>query len=581
MLKNQLLTYLVFPVVFTALLSSSCGEDVAGSETDMGAPTTDLGDAAQDVETDTTTPPGVVRFIHISDIHVHGSPGDVNGTSFDRALGRLTDADIEADVLIATGDYVDYLEDGLAEDVATPLHYAVDGLSSAPWPAYMVVGNHEYYQNEQLVPTTDRYARDSYLAGVVGRDLDYTFTANGIRFIGLNSMAGDLWLDNAGLVGSFTDDQMTLVREEVADGRPTILFFHHPPVPGITAPAGDSLCEIIGDYPGTVKGVFSGHLHGFWQGDFCGVPYFLVRDFSTATSHLLVEYDAPADALTVLNSEDFSFGEQPEIECNPEAAGLSDPGAAVTTNQLIHVGGVVSNLPGLEGFDGDAMDKVPLVLRVNSWDPTEQQFHAELTVGQKNDGWVEYTAGSPCSDIVLNVDGPCVVSDSVALWLDALTLVESWTGVVVDVPGQVRISIESLWFEAELVEEDGVPHIDEGVVHMNGSGTQALEDLQLILINEYCAGNIDGCEPGSSDSFPACPAEPDLSFFDSVPPACDVDVGQYELRFFLMFLSSYPLDNITLVGEFSTEVRPVSDESEDGSIDSRLFANEEGMNCAD
>ena len=88
MLKNQLLTYLVFPVVFTALLSSSCGEDVAGSETDMGAPTTDLGDAAQDVETDTTTPPGVVRFIHISDIHVHGSPGDVNGTSFDRAPDR-------------------------------------------------------------------------------------------------------------------------------------------------------------------------------------------------------------------------------------------------------------------------------------------------------------------------------------------------------------------------------------------------------------------------------------------------------------------------------------------------------------
>ena len=563
--------------------STGCSDDAPASETTVDAGSGDALADAGDITADEVSlePPGTVRFVHISDSHVHGPPEAPSAGHLERAVEKLNEVDFDAHFLVATGDSVDFLPDGLDQSVETPLHVAIDTLSEVQWPINVVVGNHEYYQNDQLWPTEDKEAREAYLADVYDRPLDYSFVEQGVRFVALNSMAGDLWRDNAGLVGSFTDAQISWLRDEVADGRPTILFFHHPPVPGVTTESGDSLCRVVEDNPGTFKGVFAGHLHGFWQGDFCGIPYYLVANVDpNKVFYFLVQYESETDTLTIVNEEDVSFGDLPEVECEPEATTLDHPNGAVSTHQILRVGTMVSNLPGLEGFEGDALNDFPFVLHVDAWNEAAATYDMRFTMGVTESGYVEYVQGAPCVAMTVDADGACVVSESVSLSLDIAPILGTVLDEPLDPSWQVRIDVESLWFEAEMAETDGTPTIEAGVLHLNGSGTGAIDDLKMILIDEYCAGNITGCEPGSSDTYPACDADRSVSFFDEIPERCDIEIAGYPLRFLFMFVASYPLDNIVIAGEFHTEVIEASEEPQADFVDTHLFSTDGQMNCA-
>ena len=89
---------------------------------------------------------------------------------------------------------------------------------------------------------------------------------------------------------------------------------------------------------------------------------------------------------------------------------------------------------------------------------------------------------------------------------------------------------------------------------------------------------IEDCEPGTT-GFPACPSGADSTFFDQVPDTCDITIGTYSLRLVLMLLAAYPLDNVSIVGEFHTDRRPGAAVSTPGAVDAALFSTDTGKNC--
>jgi len=528
-------------------------------------------DAGPDVPIE---PPGTVRFVHISDLHVRGTPENPSSVHLARAFEQLNAVDFPADFVVATGDFVEWLPEGLTAESPSNLRIALEELAALRWPVRTTAGNHEYYRDGSLQPTVDKEGRDALLAAVLGHPLDEAYVDSGVRTVVMNSSEGDLWLPNAGLVGSYTDPQLAWLRAQLADGRPTLLFTHHPPAPGITTTGGDSLCAALEEHPGVVKAIFAGHLHGFWKGDYCGVPYYLVSNVVPGkVFYYLVEYDGAQDVLTLVNEAELPFPDLPELTCDPLAGGFEDPGAAVGSHQVLRVGSMVTNLPGLEGFDGRELDASPFVLHPDEWDAATGTLRARFTMARASvTNFVGPLDGAPCLALDLDVSGPCVVSGSQAFELDVAPLVGSLLNEWIDPAWHIRFDIESLWFEGRMgTDAEGAPVVEDGLLHLSGTGTRALDDLRGILVAEYCAGAIAACQPGSSAQLPACDGSEDATFFDRIPTSCDTTIGSLPLRFVITFMGSYPLENVILVGQFRTESRPTSPTSRAGAVDETLF----------
>lgn len=560
-------------VAFAVLAAWGCGGDGGGS--DPGQLAELPGDLPGGEAEVVVVQPGTVRFVHISDTHVHGAPEAPYAGKLEQAVTLLNGVDFDADFAVVTGDLIDFLPDEYMDsDIPGTLHVALETLEGLKWPFHAINGNHEYYGDDYLNLTADKAAREGFLADMFGGgDMDYWFDEAGIRFILMNSMAGDQWDLSAGLVGSFTPDQLAWLRDQLVMGMPTLLFFHHPPVDTAPTDGQDSLCEVIKDHPDTVRAVFAGHLHGFWNGDFCGIKYRLVGNTDPDQAfYYLVEYDGATDTLTVVNEADLPTGTLPEFECASGQGQLADPTAAVGTLQTVHAGSMVSNLPGLEGFQGDALDDFPPVIRFESWDAGSGSWAANLTLGISQGGYIVYTDGIPCAALVMELDGVCATSNAVAFDLDAAPILEAALGIPVDPDWVLRAAVENLWVEAKVEEVGGVPVLTEGLLHLAASATQTIEDLKTIVANEYCAGKLAGCVPGE-EGMPACPGEVTPGFFDQVPESCDMTLGGLSMRFILLFAASYPLDNINLQGELWTTPITVSDTPAAGFADPLLFSN--------
>jgi hypothetical protein len=529
---------------------------------------------------DAVVTPGKARFIQISDLHVYGDAANPLTGPLQRAVGVLNGLAFDADFVSATGDYVDFLPDGLVPGDPSTFTAAVDTLKGLRWPVRTVAGNHEYYRSEQLDPTHDKAARDDYLLAALGHPMDETFDIRGVRFVQMNTMQGDLWQSNQGLVASFTDDQLAWLRTALDDGLPTVLLMHHPPTSGAETSTGDSLCRAIEDHPGVVKAFFAGHLHGFWKGSACGVPYYLVGNTNPDKPfYFEVEVDAATGAVTIVNEADIPFGEAPKFECDPEAALPIDPSGFAGTNQVIRVGSMTSNLPGLEGFEGDGLDKAPLVLRMDTWNGEIGELKTRLSQGVTTDGFVTYLDGAPCAGITFRVDGPCAISVETGLEFNLLPLLKALLKVTPDPSWVARLDITSLRLQGVVGVQGGVPSFEKGLLYLSASGTRALEDLKGILVSEYCGGRIPGCIAGEG-GLPACPVGPTAGFFDQVPEECDVSLGSYSLRLVLGLVASYPLENVSITGAFFTESRADSVTPLPGSVDQAIFSTVDGGNCA-
>lgn len=525
-------------------------------------------------------PTGVLRFVHLSDVHVWGDAARPDPSHVVKAVARLNQVDFPADLVVVTGDLVDYLADDLRPEDESTLRIALRTLEGLKWPVRVGVGNHEYYRDAMLQVTADKAARDAWLSGVLGTDLDFAVVQNGVRLVMMNSMAGDQWSSSSGLVGSFTGPQLAWLREQAADGTPTILLFHHPPVEDLATGGRDTLCQVITDHPGVFQGVFAGHLHGFWKGTFCGLPYYLVRNVDpSGVFYYLVEYDASARRLSIVNEADIPFQSLPEFRCDPSEGTLEDPATLVDTVHVLHLGTLSTNLPGLTGFNGDGLDDMPFVFRVDSWDAGTRSFQGRITFARRQSGWYAYLDSVSCVDFPIQVDGPCGSGGPVRIDMDLAPLLRALLDVPLDPSWHVRLEVQELTFKARFDDSAGVPRAATGLIEIHATGRKALDDLDAILAGEYCKGAISGCVPGSSAAMPPCQGDPPAVEPDAVPEECDVLIGGYSLRFLKTFLSSYPLDNMLLVGEAQGTVAPESPTPVPGAIDPLVFDTAPGRNC--
>ena len=293
----------------------------------------------------------------------------------------------------------------------------------------------------------------------------------------------------------------------------------------------------------------------------------------------LVDVDGVTGAVNVVNAAEIPFATVPTFTCDPEVPGAPDPATLAGTHQVLTVGHLVTNLPGLEGAEGDGLNKVPLVVRMDAFDPVPGEMTARLSQTLPDGDFLGVLPGAPCVPMVFDVDGPCAVGREVAFDLDLMPLLRSLMDITPDPSWRARMEIKGFRLEGVVTAPDGTPMLDGGLMHLTASGLKALDDIRGILVTEYCASRISGCVPGEGDR-PSCPADADFTFFDDVPEDCDVSVGTYSLRLVLGLLSAYPLDNVAMVGGFTAAPRPASASPQAGAIDEAVFSTEAGANCA-
>jgi 3',5'-cyclic AMP phosphodiesterase CpdA len=167
------------------------------------------------------------------------------------------------DFVLLTGDLT---HDGTAEDYGVLRDAFNNTLGGIPWIA--LPGNHDI--------------RDAFCRGLLGIDskheLDSVYEVNGLRIITLDSGA-----EIAGVVSSQQMQWLDSVLS-VHCAKGSILAIHHPLIPnqeGLGIAQFDSdLLKFIAK--SDVIGIFCGHTHRNYSGNFAGKPYFTADSMSYA-----------------------------------------------------------------------------------------------------------------------------------------------------------------------------------------------------------------------------------------------------------------------------------------------------------
>jgi len=201
----------------------------------------------------------VVRFLHISDTHLHTDPEYIlYGHHVRHNVAALIDTlnalPYPVDFVLHTGDVTD--------DAALESYQVTKALfATLRLPIYYLSGNHDHAPTLQrellgIDQPIDRY--------------DYSFTIGDVQFIALDSFG----LRQPG--GYLTDTQLANLRRVCTpDGGPIAIFVHHQPLPlrvpwldEITSMPSEMLIsnhaefwDAIRPAASRLRGVFYGHIH--------------------------------------------------------------------------------------------------------------------------------------------------------------------------------------------------------------------------------------------------------------------------------------------------------------------------------
>lgn len=268
-------------VVATLLLLTGCGSSESSIDND--------------------NQPGPFQIIVLSDTHVRipGYPDDDvydnqgNLDNLSEAVDLINAAYGDVDFVAVTGDLVgnlysedpdDYLtgQTNPAETFSRMMHVLIP-------PFYVALGNHDYQKGfdtdvNEGISTTDIESIEAVWRKVLGIDPYYAFSHKGINMIFLNSNRGPLRNETcegsqveAFCTGSFDEQQLTWLKDRLAEPMPAILFMHHPPHTD-TAGTGwtfyhsyridrdDPFYDITEAYKETILAIFVGHGHR-WKED--------------------------------------------------------------------------------------------------------------------------------------------------------------------------------------------------------------------------------------------------------------------------------------------------------------------------
>lgn len=291
--------------------------------------------ACQPTPDDTPTPPTAARAVVISDTHVIASTytccenGPLDTTSIYASRDRLTYAidqinDLQPPVgkVFILGDVfhqnyaygANSVDDYLSQDSAA--RQARDLLARLDADVEIAWGNHDYEVPEIPAAFTHELFRE-----VFATEPYHAVDFGGFRFLMMNSNLGETW--NPGNeatfdpgTGSFGAEQLDWAADQLDDGVPTFLMFHHHPIAGTLAvheregAIGD-VFDLVRSYSDVVQGVYMGHLHRWIDAtgvaalagqDLANVPFQIVGGLRYDGGNFLVmELDEAGGTFDVVN----------------------------------------------------------------------------------------------------------------------------------------------------------------------------------------------------------------------------------------------------------------------------------------
>ncbi len=268
-------------------------------------------------------------FAVISDVHLKDATLDSgNDEVLVQTLEILEQYEVPVELILVAGDLIDDLpsDDPTHYDGAegTALHQAEQILGDCSIPAHIAMGNHDYYLQGSALENnlTDDYpAREALYQQRLGMPgAWYAFEHRGIRFIALNSMQPDArveWVPEA--CGSFGEEQLAWLEEQLADGTPCVLFFHHPLATDVFVESGysfimpfevpraegnydkyegtvyegwtDPIYGLLEEHAEHVLAVFVGHGHAWVSDTWAGIPVLEADSVGNAYPGTFIEVD--------------------------------------------------------------------------------------------------------------------------------------------------------------------------------------------------------------------------------------------------------------------------------------------------
>lgn len=291
--------------------------DDAVDTVDLGPETAPLDDTTADLPIDTTPdvppPTGPVNFAVVSDTHLSADPEDPANRNFTRAAGLLAAGDVPIERLFVTGDITtdlltvqDYAQawldgEGDSIPVLDEMRRLADTLLAGA--IRLVLGNHDNRFIDQFQGNEVPLA--AWLRAFEGSSSFpapwYVEDIRGCRFVVLWSC--EMAIDHASNdTPTFGDGQIAWLREQLADGLPTVVFWHHWIGPWTDPEPPPPLLAALEDNPtGAARVTFSGHSHDWRRHEWQGTRFYqtaALRDEPDAIHQVICDGEAGTIVVT-------------------------------------------------------------------------------------------------------------------------------------------------------------------------------------------------------------------------------------------------------------------------------------------
>lgn len=572
----------VVRLIITSLLLAACSSSGESEGIDDSRVATDLprevsADPYEDVFEDVRTPPpaGPVVFAVTSDPHIFAGLEHTISQRLADCISTVAGLSPQPEFLAITGDLTDSIFEDSGVSPALPLDSFKELLFDPPLPVHPVAGNHDYYAQNypQFLLTSDRAGTDATMKEVLGIDPWYSVMVNGVKFIMLNSMQGDLWDISMGLSGSLGTAQLEWLDGELESGAPAVLFLHHPPTLTEEPGGAVTLEDVVALHQDQVIAVFAGHLHLWSKAEFAGVPLYLTAANQDGVVFHHVRVDPATMTVTILNEADIDYGEVNIFVCEPEKeVALGDLSTYAGTLHHLLLDEAAAEPAGFGEYIEEGLKMLPLMLQFGEPDPSGLALPALFTIGDYVGNavgslppYVATAPEAPCLLLDLLVTDPCFVTQPVDFTMD---LAQTF-GLPLQAGWQMRIRMADFQLQGVLADS-GTPKLVKGLVQMKTDFNLTIDDLRHIVVSQYCKGAIAGCPPGEAE-FPACPEPATTAFFPEIPTKCDVNIVGFGVRMLLALIESVPGGLGSATATFESRLPEVQAQPKAGAASPGLF----------